>query len=383
MSDLRKRILLTIGMAPISALISFVMQKTLAAWGILDPFARDAGLWLRTNFGTSIHTAGVLWGIALTLTLLLYAASLILIWRSFRPAKTARFNKAPPSLVQVASSVPERPGPDMAVRDAATHIAATNGWDAASDEVWAALRQVARDGKITVWGRPDSAHLQQPYKPNEQIPPEHWRDYGFDFLRCMHSEDEARCRSEPDDERRHPLNKGYADLRLNRAQVVSLPQQIVSNSQSDASAFKITFGEAEPYFKTKLENFYKVYRTFNLKLENRDLSKAATGCKVYVTDIEPAEYPVPTLPLKDGFDLAAGDHIFIPLVTYGEAMDQTITPCGDSFMMICVPQLAPKPSADREHIVTVRATSLQTGPRDARCKIWVDRNGRLRIATVP
>ena len=91
---------------------------------------------------------------------------------------------------------------------------------------------------------------------------------------------------------------------------------------------------------------------------------------------------MPTAPLKAGFDLAAGDHILVPLVTYGEAMDQQKTPCGDSFMTICVPQPAPKPSADREHIVTVRAISLQTGPCDAPCKVWVDENGRLRISNI-
>jgi hypothetical protein len=61
-----------------------------------------------------------------------------------------------------------KPIPDMLVKEAAQHLAATKAnWDAASDEVWAELRQAARDGRITVWGRPASAHLERPYKPME------------------------------------------------------------------------------------------------------------------------------------------------------------------------------------------------------------------------
>jgi hypothetical protein len=57
----------------------------------------------------------------------------------------------------------------------------------------------------------------------------------------------------------------------------------------EASVLRITFGEAEPYFKTKLRTFYSLERTFNLKHENTDQSRAATACKVYVTEIEPKE----------------------------------------------------------------------------------------------
>jgi hypothetical protein len=30
---------------------------------------------------------------------------------------------------------------------------------------------------MQVWGRPESAALERPYKPSEAITPEHWRDY--------------------------------------------------------------------------------------------------------------------------------------------------------------------------------------------------------------
>jgi hypothetical protein len=72
---------------------------------------------------------------------------------------------------------------------------------------------------MQVWGRPESAALERPYKPSEAITPEHWRDYGFDVLRCLHGADERPCRSIPDDDRHHPISMGYAELRVSRDQV--------------------------------------------------------------------------------------------------------------------------------------------------------------------
>jgi hypothetical protein len=95
----------------------------------------------------------------------------------------ARYNVGPWPTPTNSVASDAKPIPDMLVKEAAEHLAATKAsWDVASDEVWAELRQAARDGRITVWGRPESAHLERPYKPMEEIPPDHWRHYAFRFF---------------------------------------------------------------------------------------------------------------------------------------------------------------------------------------------------------
>jgi hypothetical protein len=221
MSELSKRVLFTVIMAPVSATIGFFVQKTLSSWGVLDPLAKAFGQWLKMNFATQIDTAAVLWGISAALSLTLYGMCLIFIWKILRISPDHHLSIHPTAAIPSTSLTPQ---PNMTIKEAAEWVAESSGgiWNPASDQVWSELRQAARDGRITVWGRPESAHLERPYKPREEISPDHWRHYAFDFLRCMHSEDKATCRSEPDDPRRYPLSKGYADLRVNTAQIKTL-----------------------------------------------------------------------------------------------------------------------------------------------------------------
>jgi hypothetical protein len=121
--------------------------------------------------------------------------------------------------LRASRAITDRLMPDMSIAEAHSHLVATGRWEAGSDELWGELRQKARHGWMRVWGRPESAALERPYKPSEAITPEHWRDYGFDVLRCLQGGDERPCRSIPDDDRRHPVSKGYAELRVNRDQV--------------------------------------------------------------------------------------------------------------------------------------------------------------------
>jgi hypothetical protein len=48
-------------------------------------------------------------------------------------------------------------------------------------------------------------------------------------------------------------------------------------------------------------------------------------------------------------------------------------------MILCLSEPAPKPSVSREHVLTLRGTSLETAPFEFQCKLWVDETGRLRI----
>jgi hypothetical protein len=152
-----------------------------------------------------------------------------LIWLGLRrPISLRREPASPretPSIASTSSSVAAKPLPDATVKWAFHHLCALANLDAAKDDttpIWMQLRQAARDSKITVWGRPESGTLSAPQfiKPVEMVPPDHWRDYDFDVLRCLAGNDDTSfARTEPDDERKHSLAKGYADLWLNAEQI--------------------------------------------------------------------------------------------------------------------------------------------------------------------
>lgn len=79
------------------------------------------------------------------------------------------------------------------------------------------LEQLALDGDITVWGRPNALH-----HPWEQIDPSYWKDYRFDTSRYIHLDSEEKIR----DTKTHPKitarvgNVEYYDLRLNSTEVM-------------------------------------------------------------------------------------------------------------------------------------------------------------------
>jgi hypothetical protein len=158
-------------------------------------------------------------------------------------------------------------------------------------------------------------------------------------------------------------------------------QRVAFGLAINPHALRIDVGEAGPFFYTRTKNLYKIRRTFNIKIENIDKHMSVSGCKVHLVDIEPKEYPGPWV-LKDDFRLGAGDHIFVPLVTYGEAREPEKFACGDTFMVIHLPEPSPKPSASIEHILTLKVTSLETAPYQIQCKLWVDKSARLRIEKI-
>jgi hypothetical protein len=156
--------------------------------------------------------------------------------------------------------------------------------------------------------------------------------------------------------------------------------RIAFGLEINPNALRISVGNDPPFSRARWRGLHGRERTLHLKAENTDKRRAISGCKIQLLNIEPAEHHGPWL-LKADFTLAAGDEIFVPLVSYGEPWESTIS--GDSFMRICAPDPAPKPSASGQHILTLRATSLETAPHEIRCKLWVDAEQRLRIQETP
>jgi hypothetical protein len=77
MSDIAKKVLLSIGLSILSAGVSFVFQKVFQAWGIFDPFSEWLGRWLKMH----VTPAQVEWTIAGFITLVGYTALIWIVWR--------------------------------------------------------------------------------------------------------------------------------------------------------------------------------------------------------------------------------------------------------------------------------------------------------------
>lgn len=148
------------------------------------------------------------------------------------------------------------------------------------------------------------------------------------------------------------------------------------------TVLRLEVGEQGEFFETmrggSLWNFVRVLK---VKVSNIDHARAMTGCKLQLLKIEPPEYEGPWI-LKDGFALSPGDHDYISFVSYGEPYDIKLSPHGDSFMVVLAVKNAPKPGAECEHFMTLRATALESPFCELICKVWIDENGRLRVQPI-
>jgi hypothetical protein len=123
-----------------------------------------------------------------------------------------------------------------------------------------------------------------------------------------------------------------------------------------------------------------------LKLENVAVERAVSEIKLTLLSVEPqSEYIGPWV-LASGITLAAGDHTFIPLVSYGEAdsaekYSTSRYDRSDSFFIFLAQRNCPSPPKANPQYVRIRATGIGSAPCDYRAKIWVDpTESRLRIA---
>lgn len=77
-SSTKKQVATTVGVGILTAPASYVAQRVLGAWGVLDDISDALGVWLRIN--VSPEAAG--WTIALVLVLGFYG---LVLWRVWRP----------------------------------------------------------------------------------------------------------------------------------------------------------------------------------------------------------------------------------------------------------------------------------------------------------
>ncbi|CAN5168518.1 hypothetical protein BH09MYX1_BH09MYX1_67400 [soil metagenome] len=170
----------------------------------------------------------------------------------------------------------------------------------------------------------------------------------------------------------------YFLYRRNKRVAISAPPETKKPPKHAPSFLEMTFGEHGSFVQIPKHSLYGITRQFQIGLRNTSRDTALTDCRVQITEIVPVSgFRLPRL-LKQGFNLAAGDQIFIPLVSYGEAREPDKFNCADSIMVV---------SGDREMSldikessrITIRATALESPCADITCVVWVDGLGKLRI----
>lgn len=191
MSAVKKRLFYSLAGVPFTALISFLIQRVLAEWGILDPVAKIVGSWLSAN----APVQPLQWTFALLMATILYG---ILLWRVWDVRnvhhKDLSIQTKPQSSFGLkvysatAASPPER---DVWLLDAIwrAHLgvwekpnevareAYDEGfWNRLGVLIHEDIRQLAFDGKLPIWGKLNSTSLWT------KIPNEFWDNHGVDWF---------------------------------------------------------------------------------------------------------------------------------------------------------------------------------------------------------
>jgi hypothetical protein len=143
---------------------------------------------------------------------------------------------------------------------------------------------------------------------------------------------------------------------------------------------QIVVGEDGPFVDFPKGGPWNLTRRLKIAVRNNQGSKAITGCKMQITEIQPySGYRGPWL-LAENFTLAAGDQLYLPVVQYGEARDKSKYDCADTIIEVCCEGKQPLLGVDERNVLSIRATGHNVPFYDVRCAVWVDANGRLRIS---
>lgn len=188
-----------------SAPASYVVQRALGAWGVLDDVSDSLGKWLKVN----VPPAAAGWTIALVFVFAIYG---LLLWKVWRPRHIHHVDPASEQIKFGDSSeaqVVRAPTRDKSLTEAAIYAAsgqwgfsggahplATDANDPRIEMTNRAMgmlpeiQQKAYDGDITIWGRPhdDSA------APLQIIPSDHWSTHSLNELGIALGQSQTRHR---------------------------------------------------------------------------------------------------------------------------------------------------------------------------------------------
>jgi hypothetical protein len=220
--------------------------------------------------------------------------------------------------------------------------------------------QALADGNIPSWGKRNN------YGVHEPIPANFWFDNRIDWLSVLRDEPKTETNA-------MPAGSLFTSLMTSRSAVARYWPAVGSSGPRAISALRITF---EPG-RSSGSNVYQVRRTLGVQLQNIG-HKALSDCKLVVESCDARSGLKFPITLCEGMLLAAGDHVFIPLVRYGEALDASKFNCADSFGTLANSPESPLFDVSEIILMSLRATGIDTPPLTAQCKVWVD-NGRLHF----
>jgi hypothetical protein len=155
---------------------------------------------------------------------------------------------------------------------------------------------------------------------------------------------------------------------------------------SEIHPLKISVGTDPSYYELiEYRSLWSLTRLFKLKVENADRAKTVVGCKVVIASIEPQPGYRSPWTLKENFSLAAGDHVFVPLVSYQERREPEKYPenpaiC-DTFKIHSIGERQPLLGTETEHILHIRCTAIDLPFVDANIRVSVA-GGRMKIEVV-
>jgi hypothetical protein len=245
-------------------------------------------------------------------------------------------------------------------------LAATGSEHASAAKEYDELLQAFADGVVPAWGK------RYNYGVHEPIPKEFWFNNRIDWFSLL--------RDDPRVER-NSTSKGetYTSLMTSRADIERYWPAIGASGPRAMSALRISFGMEDPNTSSTTKNLYQVLRTLSVKLENIG-QKALSGCKLIVESSDAKSGIKLPLVLREGITLAPEEHIFIPLVRYGEALDPKTYDCADSFATLATPDGNPLFDVGENIAINLKATGVDTPACNAQCNVWISSEGKLQVA---
>jgi hypothetical protein len=228
--------------------------------------------------------------------------------------------------------------------------------------------QAIADGRIPVWGKKEVFGVHQP------IPNDYWFTNRVDFMSLLNNRADAK--SEPT--MASFGGDSYSSLMTSRSAVEAHWPDVGATGPRVLSALQISFGMEAPYKTANTRNLHQFVRTLSFKLSNRG-QKTLSSCRVTIESVDINTGVVFPLVLAKEITLAPGDHVFIPLVRYGERMNPKISDCGDTFTTLATADDKPFFDVGETALMKLKATGIDTPPYDTQCSIWVNEDGRLQI----
>jgi hypothetical protein len=176
------------------------------------------------------------------------------------------------------------------------------------------------------------------------------------------------------------------DLKAWRRDWDAAGRRDADDGASDGSmvhALKIIVGSGEP-FERVVVNEHGVHRTLFLGVQNTGGSKVSNCCfyRTYVSSLNDSQKTL----LENAFALDSNEVRSVPVAMFNETKDLP----GSTFMIgLSMPAgalgygiMAPRLVRERRHILSFVAESPDSADATGNCEIWVDENGKLRIAVV-